>query len=81
MTYARGDAVGFGEKLADLGKAMLDGMDQSDILVAVAAAQAGAQAVNEFQEIPAAAGLHVVHGMTGVLGDYFEQRAIAPPAP
>lgn len=72
--YSKTDAVTFGQKLGELGVALLDGLGPEDIGAAIAAAQAGAAAVNEFQEIPGAAGLHIASGTTEVLGDHFEAQ-------
>ena len=75
--YVKEDAVGFGRSFGNLVNAIRDGVGAEDFAQLMFAFEAGAKAVNEARDVPAAFGTHALSGAGDVIGDQFLADAIA----
>ena len=75
--YVKGDAVGFGQSVGNLINGIRDGVSAEDFTKLMSTLEAGARAINEAKDIPAAFGAHVVSGTSEVIGDKFQADAVA----
>lgn len=76
--YVKQDCVGFGKAVGDLIAGVTgDGLGADDLQKAIAAVVSGAQTVNEFKDVPAAAGLHTLGAASDTYGDFMLQKKIA----
>ena len=79
--YVKGDSIGFGRSVGDLVNGIRDGVSAEDFTKLMSTLEAGARAINEAKDIPAAFGAHVVSGVSEVVGDKFQADAIAAEEP
>lgn len=76
--YVKQDCTEFGKTVGNLIAGVTgDGLTSDDLQKAIAAVVAGAQTVNEFKAVPAAAGLHVLGAAADTYGDHMLGKAVA----
>lgn len=75
--YNKADPIYFGNTIGKLIVAVQgDGVDTGDLKQLLAAIEASAMAINELKDVPAAAGLHTVSGVSDTYGDYLLQKKL-----
>ena len=70
MAYQKEQCTALGTAMGELTAGVIGGVGPEDMAALLATLTAAAQVVNEFQEVPAAAGLHVGAGLADKLGDW-----------
>lgn len=79
--YVKQDCVSFGKSVGNLVAGVTgDGLGANDLDKAIKAVITGAQTVNEFKDVPAAAGLHTLGAASDTYGDVMLNKAIADEA-
>ena len=75
--YNKEELIAFGNSIGDLVKAVTgDGVGPDDLDELMAAVRDGAKTINEFRDVPAAAGLHTLGAAANTYGDHLLDQAV-----